>query len=197
MADYEVEMKFPHPNLEAFVESLIRLQDQEIGPTILETDTYFDRIGIGARDDQPAVGQLRRKDEWLRIRCRNTTSCKGEEFITYKGPRIDAETKTRIEIESPIKNGLELLRHLGFREILQIKKYRREARFVHGEFNIKVLLDDVWDLGSFVELELSSPSSGKDKAIDALKSVAKKLQLGPPENSGYAILLLERAENPS
>ena len=191
MPNYEVEMKFPHPNLAAFEEYLLKLQPQEIGPAILETDSYFDRPGVPARDDQGAMGELRGKDEWLRIRQWGT----GSQVLTYKGPLVDEETKTRVEIQSPIESGRELLRYLGFMEILQVKKYRRRAHFVHDDLHVNVLLDDVWSLGSFVELEIPDvPAAQKDNAVEALKSVAEKLQLHDPENSGYAILLLEQME---
>ena len=61
-------------------------------------------------------------DEALRIRQAN-----GDCYITYKGPKIDATTKTRREIELPLPSGprtceqfTELLESLGFRRLVDV-----------------------------------------------------------------------------
>src|SRR6266496_1172527 len=54
-----------------------------------------------------------------------------QNFITYKGPKLDATTKTRREIELPLPPGSDTLAHftelltaLGFRPVAQVRKTR-------------------------------------------------------------------------
>src|SRR5215472_15845297 len=53
-------------------------------------------------------------------------------FVTYKGPKIDAATKTRTEIEVPLASGdgpadgfTRLLVSLGYRPVAVVRKARR------------------------------------------------------------------------
>src|ERR1700710_144753 len=68
-------------------------------------------------------------DEALRIR-----SIGEQNFVTYKGPKIDRTTKTRHEIELPLAPGNdgakqfgELLAALGFRVVAEVHKQRHSS----------------------------------------------------------------------
>ncbi|CEG11584.1 conserved hypothetical protein [groundwater metagenome] len=70
--------------------------------------------------------------------------------MTYKGKRLDAEAKTRDEIE--IKCGeeiSEILTRLDFKAVANVKKSRTEYLFE----NLHICVDDVEQLGNFVEIE--------------------------------------------
>ncbi|MBD3260273.1 MAG: class IV adenylate cyclase, partial [Candidatus Altiarchaeales archaeon] len=83
--------------------------------------------------------------EALRIRCVD-----GEFFLTYKGPRLDVDTKSRQEIEFPASAQLfEVLKKLGFREAGCVVKKRRTYKL--GD--LLFCLDDVEGLGSYLEVE--------------------------------------------
>lgn len=71
-------------------------------------------------------------------------------YLTYKGPKVDPDSKTRRELELPVEEGIvDVLRELGFREAGRVVK-AREKYTLDG---LKVCLDDVEGLGSFIELE--------------------------------------------
>src|SRR4051794_9508799 len=102
---WEVEQKFRVSEVQAIRSALAELGVQWHEP-IQQVDHYFNHP---ARD-------FGRTDEALRIR-----RVGEQNFITYKGPKIDAATKTRRELELPFSGGAdaadrfsELLLALGF-----------------------------------------------------------------------------------
>ena len=114
--NYEVEQKFPVDDLAAVGAALTAL-GAEIAPPRLERDVYYTHPG---RD-------FAHTDEALRIR-RVGHDC----WLTYKGPKIDATTKTRRELELPLEAGradewAELLEALGFRPLAEVRKQRARA----------------------------------------------------------------------
>jgi adenylate cyclase class 2 len=82
--------------------------------------------------------------------------------ITYKGPLVEAESKTREEFETLVAEGEELeaaLERLGFEPAAEVRKERE--RYSVGELVIS--LDAVEGLGEFVEVETEVESEGEDK----------------------------------
>ena len=83
-------------------------------------------------------------------------------FITYKGKKIDKLTKTREEIDikiEDIEKMKELLKLLGFQEVLTIKKERELFLFQYKNYKIEALIDFLPALGQyFVEVEYLSDS---------------------------------------
>lgn len=198
MPDYEVELKYPVPNISWFEKQLLEKQPQEIGPPVLETDDYYDR------ED----GSFRINDEWLRVR-RYTQKDLPEPkpVITYKGPRLEGDTKTRIEMQSLLDDAdrwLEIVFNLHL--IVQVRKYRRSASFkvkrpspVAGstEVTVKIELDDVWSLGSYVEFEIAGVRDFVLFDAEAtIKKVAQELlgEDAEPEQRGYAMIMLDKME---
>lgn len=84
---YEVEMKFPVKDREA----LERIVFQNPGLTVEELDLYF----------QHPCRDFAKTDEGFRVRCQDYEGGESQCFLTYKGPKIDPETKTRKEIDIP------------------------------------------------------------------------------------------------
>ena len=128
-------------------------------------------------------------DEALRIR-----TVGDESYVTYKGPKLDATTKTRREIELPLSDGSqfsELLAALGFTPVATVRKTRRpfvldrDGQQVHGA------IDEVGTLGTFVELEISVDEVGVEAAKRIIAGVATELQLGSSERRSYLELQLE------
>ncbi|WP_290899048.1 class IV adenylate cyclase [Ferroglobus sp.] len=113
----------------------------------LEEDIYFNS----------PLRDFKESDEALRVR-------KDEEgvTITYKGPKLDSETKTREEIKIKVddfEKAVELLKKLGFKPVREVKKIR-ELYEVEG---VLVCVDHVFNLGDFVEFEIDSEDVGKAK----------------------------------
>src|SRR5215469_13223606 len=115
----------------------------------------------GAREDPPRTDadhyfnapdrDFARTDEALRVRTIGSAN-----FVTYKGPKRDALTKTRTEIEVPLGDGPEaaaafkqLLRHLGYRDVAEVRKRRRLYHLPRAGFDLEICLDEVDGLGPF------------------------------------------------
>jgi adenylate cyclase class 2 len=178
---YEVEQKFPVDDLGAIERRLTEMA-VEISAPKPEADLYF---AHPARD-------FAQTDEALRLRR------KGRDFmITYKGPKIDATTKTRRELELPLPSGdhtlaqwTELLEALGFRPVAEVRKSRRKALVPWEGRRIEVSLDNVEQVGTFVELELVSEADGMEAAKAGIASLAKAIGLSGSERRSYLQLLL-------
>ena len=97
-------------------------------------------------------------DEALRIR-----QVDGQSLVTYKGPKIDRETKTRHEIELALPAGATTAADFaGCSKRLVLPRWPRCASTA-GHFistwqgqSVEAALDEVAGLGHFVELEISA-----------------------------------------
>ncbi|MGC8497011.1 MAG: class IV adenylate cyclase [Thermoplasmata archaeon] len=90
---------------------------------------------------------FQRTDEALRIRISGNRY-----FVTYKGPKIDKDTKARAELEIKIDNPepyKRLFEQLGFKEAGMVLKTRKTYTFR----DCSIMLDSVNELGEFVEIE--------------------------------------------
>jgi adenylate cyclase class 2 len=179
----EVEQKFPAVDLAA-IEVRLRAMGVSISSPKGELDLYFTHP---ARD-------FASTDEALRIRRSG-----GSSWITYKGPKIDATTKTRREIDLALPEGAEaraawiaLIEALGFRPIAEVSKQRRKALVEWEGRQIEVSLDRVENVGTFVELELVTDMADVARAKACIASLAESIGLSGSERRSYLELLLER-----
>ena len=106
-------------------------------------------------------------DEALRIR---TTKENDETniFITYKGPKIDKESKTRREIEMGIEDSQkcsDIFEEIGFKKVRTVRKNRQYYTFE----NFEISLDDIEGLDPYMEIEIAL-SDGEDYS-QAQKSI--------------------------
>lgn len=177
---YEVEQKYRATDLAEFERTCVGL-GATFGPAETQIDAYYAH----------PVRDFRQTDEAFRIR-----SIGERNFATYKGPKIDAVTKTRREIEIPLADGAaqadrfgEMLEALGFRKAIEVSKSRRKGRLRRGDFDVEIALDTVERLGSFVEFEILADQAALDAARNCLADLARELPLGASERRGYADLL--------
>ncbi len=181
---YEVEMKFSVLDAGALESRLTRL-----GATILEAQSEFDvYFAHPARD-------FAHTDEALRIRRKGQAN-----FLTYKGPKVDATTKTRHEIDLPLPPGEEtaqawadLLGALGFTAAGEVRKSRRKAHVDWQSRRVEVSLDEVERLGTFAELELVVEPSDTDAAKICIASLAEALGLRGSIRQSYLELLQNKS----
>jgi adenylate cyclase class 2 len=124
--------------------------------------------------------------------------------ITYKGPRIDAATKTRLEIEVPLADGTKtaedfqnLVKALGFAPVAVVRKHRRIFALKRSECDIEICMDQVQDVGDFVELEIMAPQEALEQARSVLLQLAKELGLEKSERRSYLEMLLEKKSKSS
>jgi adenylate cyclase class 2 len=178
---YEVESKYRLADTAALIDAVRALGGDFAAPQE-QVDTYY---AHPERD-------FAKTDEALRIR-----RVGGDAFITYKGPKIDSDSKTREEIELPIAGGTSaadsharLLEALGFRAVAEVRKQRRKAAIIWQARHFEIALDEVASVGTFVELETVADPSQLEAAQAALLSLAEKLALRGSERRSYLELLL-------
>jgi adenylate cyclase class 2 len=138
-------------------------------------DVYFDS----------PIKSFATSDEALRIRVKETGA-----YLTYKGPKIDRETKSRMEETVAVDDAERLekiLNALGFVRAGTVEK--RRTKYILGEATIA--FDEVLDLGTFLEVELLADedwSSMKKVAID----IMDQLGLNDLIRKSYLELLYEQ-----
>ena len=177
----EIEVKYAEADFADLERRLAAWGAREAAPRD-DADHYFN-----APDRDFAV-----TDEALRLRRIGPKT-----FVTYKGPKRDALTKTRAEIEVPLADGDEaaadfarLLTHLGYRPVAVVRKRRRAFRLERGGFPVEITLDDVEGVGRFAELEIQAPEEQLDAARRVLLDAASELGLIAGERRSYLELLL-------
>ena len=180
----EVEQKFPVADLNVVRQQLAALGAKFHEP-VDQADTYF------SHPDR----NFAQTDEALRLRQVGEAN-----FVTYKGPKLDAETKTRRELELPLPGGsashgqwTELLLALGFGVVATVRKRRESASLEWLGEHIEVALDAVEQVGQFAELEISTDEIGLISAKKCLASLAGELGLGGSERRSYLEMLLNRS----
>jgi len=182
MTTYEVEQKFPVADMAALEARLVALGATVSGPQS-QIDHYY---AHPARD-------FASTDEALRVRRTDRAS-----YLTYKGPKVDATTKTRREIELPLGPHERevaawegLLEALGFTPVAEVSKYRRKAIIPWQGRQVEAALDEVIELGTFVELELVAEEGDVPSARALIASLAQQLGLSGSQRKSYLELLLE------
>ncbi|MFA5138197.1 MAG: class IV adenylate cyclase [Elusimicrobiota bacterium] len=185
----EVEIKFTAPDFAVLEERLKQARAEESEPEHDEEDTYFNAPD---RD-------FSKTDEALRMRCTGEAS-----LVTYKGPKVDAKTKTRAEIdvalasgEEPAENFARLLLRLGYKPAGVVRKTRKAFRLESGGLPVTVCLDTVQELGRFAELEIKVPESQLETARNTILDLAGKWGLKDSERRSYLELLLSKEASSS
>ena len=183
---YEVEIKVP-ADIDA-VRDRLRDVDAERAGTRRQRDVYYDA----------PHREFAETDEALRIRHetvpRSGTDAEptAETRLTYKGPLLDDDSKTRTEYETAVgdPDATEgILSGLGFEPAATVEK--RRERWTFDGFS--VTLDVVDGVGEFVEVERSVDDVNE---IDATREAAMKaleaLELDPTDQirTSYLGLLL-------
>lgn len=178
---YEVEQKFRLSDATALATALRDLGATEF-ETIEQVDTY---LAHPSRD-------FAATDESYRMR-----RVGDENFVTYKGPKIDATTKTRREIELTLPDGAvyaedfkRLQEVLGFRIVAEVRKTRQKTSVPWRETSVEVVIDDVTGVGLYAELEIVADESEVETAKAHLASLAGELGLHETERRSYLELLL-------
>ncbi|MBA61515.1 MAG: class IV adenylate cyclase [Planctomycetaceae bacterium] len=181
--NYEVEQKF---KVDDYSGLLQQLEDLGVcwGDTVRQEDAYFNHP---TRDFAVT-------DEALRVRLDGS-----EAMFTYKGPRIDSVTKTRQELELQVTNlGSEadlmkqFLSILGFTYVHCVIKQRRKGTLKFQQQVVEVALDQVEDLGMFVEFEVivAEDEDAREQATVLLMQLTEPLSLGDAITTGYLDMLL-------
>lgn len=124
-------------------------------------------------------------DEALRIRIKEDGA-----RLTYKGPKLDQQTKSRreltVKIDDPTQMG-EILSFLGF--VLSAEVRKRRTKYSYQ--GMIIALDEVEGLGTFLEVEAQAEADWENEKERVL-SVLKKLELKDTIRRSYLELLEEK-----
>lgn len=144
-------------------------------------DTYY----------QHPCRDFSKTDEALRIRVKKFNG-HFEAFLTYKGPKIDPGSKTRKELEVQLLDPdvhSQILESLGFVEVLTVRKLREKY---YVEKGVVIALDDVENLGKFIEIEaLVEDVWEVEETVEHLRSILENLGVRKFERRSYLELILE------
>lgn len=146
----------------------------------VEEDIYFTHPHIN----------LQLTDEALRLRRVN-----GNFYLTYKGPKMNKQSKTRQEFNVKVDDGeqiKQLLEKLGFQPFRKIIKTRTEYQL--GK--IKVYIDRVEGLGDYAEFEVLVDGEDKVTVEKAkIQDLMRSLGLKPDQGiiKSYLELLIDKA----
>jgi len=128
---------------------------------------------------------FRKSDEALRIRIKEEGA-----RLTYKGPRMDAMTKSRLErtvqIDDPVEME-QILASLGF--VLSAEVRKRRTKYSLGD--VTLALDEVEGLGSFLEVEAGGEADWEEQKEKVL-FILRDLGLEESIRSSYLELLEEK-----
>lgn len=173
----EVEVKAKIKDFETIRPKLIELGAIKIKDEFQE-DTYF----------SSSIKDFAKTDEALRIRKVIITNSNNNIinnnkiekvsndsefdniFITYKGPKIDKNSKTRKEVEVGVEDSskvAEIFEELGFSSVAKVVKDREIFEINNGNYSSNkfiISFDDVKDLGPYMEIE-TDLNDGEDFQI--------------------------------
>ena len=179
----EVEVK---AKIDSFDEMRKRLD--EINATKTKTEHQEDRYF------NSPVKDFAETDEALRIR-ETKSDEKHNLFITYKGPKIDAKSKTRKEIEMKIEDAEKcsaIFESLGFKEVRTVIKEREYYKYE----NYEISLDNVHGLDPYMEIEISlEDDSDYSKAQASIFELFEKLGITDGFERTSYLELLEELDN--
>ena len=134
----EVEVKAKIDDFKEMEERLSKIGAAK-SKTEFQEDIYF---------ASPIV-DFAQTDEALRIRTTNNNI-----FITYKGPKLNSEAKTRKEVEMSIESAekaKDIFEEVGFKEARTVRKNRQYYTYE----NFEISLDDVEGLEPYMEIEIA------------------------------------------
>ena len=178
---YEVEVKVRADH--DAVRAVLRDAGATARGTVTQRDTYYNAPD---RD----FGET---DEALRVRHESG----GEErtLLTYKGPLVESESKTREEHETEVADEAELraiVSGLGCPAAATVEK-DRERYDLDG---YTVTLDSVSGLGEFVEVEREASESEVEHVREGARDLLRDLGLDPTAHvrTSYLGLLLDASE---
>lgn len=174
---YEVELKVRAEH-GAIRDRLDALGAEPLG-TVEQADTYYDH----------PVREFAETDEALRVR-RETHAGEQTARVTYKGPLLEAASKTREEFETGVDSGetmAEILEKAGFEPAATVEKTRE--RFEIDGYT--VTLDTISGLGEFVEVETEAEeiAPAREGAVELLDELG--LDADDQIRTSYLGLLLE------
>jgi adenylate cyclase class 2 len=172
----EVELKVKVSSLEPVRKHLLE-KGAECSGRIHEHDIYYN-----APHRDFAI-----TDEAVRVRYTNDHA-----VVTYKGAKIKKfGLKAREELNTAVESGEvfeTMLSRLGFTKTTEVNKWRENFRYADAAIS----LDEVDELGPFVEIEIMTADENSPAAV-VIQRIAKEIGVsGEPILASYLELLLSK-----
>ena len=181
----EVEIKLPIHRRSVIEHGLIDLGFVP-GDLIRESDSYF----------TSEFHDFMKSDEALRIReSENFTKASSTALLTWKGPKLDSVSTTCKELETTVGDSLicsEILHSLGYHKFSPVVKLRQ---YYHRD-NITACVDQVEELGSFLELEIIvEQESERENALKKIEAILHDFDCSMAETTRYSYLFMLLKKN--
>jgi adenylate cyclase class 2 len=172
----EIELKVKVPSLEP-VRAYLLEKGGVCAGRIHEHDIYYN---APHRD-------FGKTDEAVRVRYTNDHA-----VVTYKGAKIKKfGLKAREELNTAVESGEvfeAMLDRLGFTKTTEVNKWRENFRYADAAIS----LDEVDELGTFVEIEIMTADENSH-AASVIQRIAKEIGVsGEPILTSYLELLLAK-----
>ncbi len=189
---FEVEVKASISDLESVRNALERIGAQQLNSET-QADAYYDHPCRAFHETDEAL-RLRR-----RLSCSQSVSESVDESrplyeLTYKGPKVDPLSKTRIEVSVGIDDAIaakSLLGHLGFSHVGEVVKKR--VFYTLGDITLS--LDEVEGIGDFLEIEQVVDSKERIEPLrEEMFEILEELGLDPETStrSSYLEMFFEK-----
>ena len=178
----EVELKFPLLNHNGLIEklkSIVKIEKEGD----FQKDTYFNLAHRDFLSKKPV-------SEWLRLR----ESKKGFSLNYKKWHNEDgSKTVSCDEFETKIENPdslKKLFGNLNFKELISVEKNRNVWNYKDTE----IAIDEVKELGSFIEIEAKGNFTNIEEVKKHLYEILKEIgaEVGEQDFEGYPYLLLKK-----
>lgn len=178
----EVELKFAVDSLESVRDQFLQM-GAKLDSTSLQSDEYLN----------DPLRDFAKQDLSLRIRCHDGNYC-----LTFKGPNQAANAKIRHEIEMPLVDEAAAIQMkgvfegIGFFSVAKVAKRREHLELEWLGTKVLICLDDVVEVGPFVELErVVADQSEVEQAKQELLELADRVGLSNSIQTGYLQMLLD------
>ena len=175
MANVEVEVKAEIKNSEELKNKVVLL-----GGSFKESKYQYDILL------DPPETDFSKTDQVLRIRNSN-----GNWKMDYKSPRLDNETKSRMEYSIKIDDGKQLkdiFKWMGFKIVGEIEKNRD----VYSFNDLKISFDNITNLGNFIEVECMTDEDKFEDSKRKIFSFLSSLGVNETIRKDYLELMWER-----
>lgn len=174
----EVEVKAKITDFNA-VKKMLKKINAEKDHIEHQEDSYFNS----------PIKNFAETDEALRIREVSVNNI-SKTFITYKGPKIDSQSKTREEVELEVENPKKIAKvfeHLGFKKVAKVIKNRT----IYNIDQYIISLDEVEGLEPYMEIETDLEDGSEfEEALNKIFDIFKKLGINDGfERTSYLELL--------
>ncbi|MFP9192898.1 class IV adenylate cyclase [Natronosalvus vescus] len=203
---YEVELKVPAVLDD--VRKRLEAAGADHESTLLQEDTYYDaphrsfpetdealriRRESAVRDSSPPTVGAQESNGPTSGESGAHGASDTDSRLTYKGPLLEAESKTRIEHETTVGDDEAMdaaLTTLGFEPAATVRK-RRERYALEG---YTITLDTVDGAGEFLEVEAEAETEADVESVrEGAQRLLERLDLDPDEQirTSYLELVLE------